>query len=95
MESEHEGPGRVRFSFDGRPLRAARGMTVGGALLANGIVSWRRTPVDGRPAGLFCATGICFDCLVDIDGRPAARACLVLLRDGDQVRTSRPPRTAR
>ena len=38
------GPDRVRFSFDGTPLEAARGMTIGGALLASGIVSWRRTP---------------------------------------------------
>jgi glucose uptake protein GlcU len=35
---------RVRFSFDGTPLEATRGMTIGGALLANGIVSWRLTP---------------------------------------------------
>lgn len=31
------GPSRVRFSFDGTSLEAPRGMTIGGALLANGI----------------------------------------------------------
>ncbi len=87
--------GPVSFSFDGRPLQASRGLTVGGALLANGIVSWRRTPAGGRPRGLFCATGTCFDCLVDVGGQPAVRACLVLVRDGDAVRTSTSPRTAR
>jgi len=51
------GPDRVRFSFDGAPLEAARGMTIGGALLANGILSWRRTSVTGRPRGIFCGTG--------------------------------------
>jgi predicted molibdopterin-dependent oxidoreductase YjgC len=94
VEPDHTGPGRVRFSFDGRPLQATRGMTVGGALLANGIVSWRQTPAGGRPRGIFCGTGICFDCLVDVAGRPAARACLVLVRDGDEVTTSRSPRAA-
>jgi D-hydroxyproline dehydrogenase subunit gamma len=82
------GPDRVRFSFDGTPLEAARGMTIGGALLANGIVSWRRTPLTGRPRGIFCGTGVCFDCLVDVAERRAVRACLVLVGDGDEVRTS-------
>jgi predicted molibdopterin-dependent oxidoreductase YjgC len=95
VSPDQAGPGRVSFSFDGQPLTAARGMTVAGALLANGIVSWRQTPGRGRPRGLFCGTGSCFDCLVDAGGRPAVRACLVLLRDGDEVRTSRSPRAAR
>ncbi len=69
-------------------------MTIGGALLANGIVSWRLTPVDGRPRGVFCGAGACFDCLVDVDDRRAVRACLILVGDGDEVRTSRSPRAA-
>jgi predicted molibdopterin-dependent oxidoreductase YjgC len=88
------GPHRVRFSFDGAPLEASRGVTIGGALLANGIVSWRRTPVEGRPRGIFCGTGDCYDCLVDVGGRPAVRACLVLAGDGDEVRTSTSRRAA-
>ena len=52
----------VRFTFDGTPLEASRGMTIGGALLANGIVSWRRTRADDRPRGIFCGIGVCFDC---------------------------------
>ena len=88
------GPDRVRFSFDGNPLEAARGMTVGGALLANGIVSWRRTQAGDRPRGVFCGTGVCFDCLVDVGGRRAVRACLVPVRDGDEVRASGSRRAA-
>jgi hypothetical protein len=88
------GPDRVRFSFDGTPLEAARGMTIGGALLANGIVSWRLTTVDGRPRGVFCGAGVCFDCLVDVGDRRAVRACLVLVGDGDEVHTSQSPRAA-
>lgn len=82
------GPHRVRFSFDGTPLEAARGVTIAGALLANGIVAWRRVGVDGPPRGIFCGAGVCFDCLVDVDDRPGVRACLVRVRDGDDVRTS-------
>jgi predicted molibdopterin-dependent oxidoreductase YjgC len=85
---DRTGPQRVRFSFDGRPLEAPRGLTIGGALLANGIVSWRRAGAGGRPRGIFCGVGNCFDCLVDVDDRRAVRACLVPVRDGDEVRTS-------
>src|ERR1700761_2243032 len=82
------GPAPVRFSFDGLPLEAPRGMTVGGALLANRIVSWRRTSVQGRPRGSSAGAGGCFDCLVDVGERHAVRACLILVRDGDEGRTS-------
>jgi len=86
-------PGRVRFSFDGTALEATRGMTIAGALLANGVMSWHRTGA-GRPRGLFCGIGMCFDCLVDVGGRRAVRACLVPVREGDEVRTSAPRRAA-
>ena len=82
---------RVRFSFDGRPMEAPRGMTIGGALLAGGIRSWRLTRSGGRPRGVFCGIGACFDCLVDVGGEHAVRACLVQVRDGDEVRTCAAP----
>jgi predicted molibdopterin-dependent oxidoreductase YjgC len=82
---------RVRFSFDGRPMEATRGMTIGGALLAAGVRSWRLTRSGGRPRGVFCGIGACFDCLVDVSGDHAVRACLVPVRDGDEVRTCASP----
>ena len=94
VEPSQTDPGRVSFSFDGTPLEAPRGMTVGGALLANGIVSWHRTRADGRPRGIFCGTGTCFGCLVDVGDRQAVRACLLLVRDGDEVRTGMSRRAA-
>ena len=94
MDPDRMGPHRVRFRFDGTPLEAPRGMTIGGALLANGIIAWRRTGTDGRPRGIFCGVGVCFDCLVDVDDRQAVRACLTPVRNGDDVRTSTSPRVA-
>jgi predicted molibdopterin-dependent oxidoreductase YjgC len=79
---------QVRFTFDGTPLTAARGMTIGGALLTNGITSWRQTRSDGRPRGIFCAIGACFDCLVDVVPGYAVRACLIPVHDGDIITTS-------
>ncbi|HLX50360.1 MAG TPA: (2Fe-2S)-binding protein [Streptosporangiaceae bacterium] len=78
----------VRFTFDGTALEAECGMTIGGALLTNGIMSWRRTRSGGSPRGIFCAIGVCFDCLVDVAPHRAVRACLVQVHDGDVVTTS-------
>ena len=75
------------FSFDDRPVSYVEGQTVGAALWADGVRSWRRTRVAGRPRGLFCGIGVCFDCLVEVDGRPDQRACLVPPRPGAGVRT--------
>lgn len=73
---------RITLTFDGAPLTAAAGQSVGAALTDAGIRSWRTTRHGDRPRGLFCGIGICFDCLLTIDGRPNQRACLVAARDG-------------
>ncbi|MDQ0707385.1 putative molibdopterin-dependent oxidoreductase YjgC [Arthrobacter woluwensis] len=78
----------VRFTFDGRDLTAAPGQTVGAALVTNGVTAWRGTRKEGRPRGLFCGIGVCFDCLVTVDGVSNQRACLVDLCDGMDVRGS-------
>jgi hypothetical protein len=66
------------FGFDQREITFAPGQTVGAALIAAGIPSWRTTRRFGTPRGLFCGIGVCFDCLVTVDGVPNVRACLVV-----------------
>ncbi|NGN91324.1 (2Fe-2S)-binding protein [Nocardioides sp. KC13] len=73
---------QVSLTFDGVAITAAAGQSVGAALTDAGIRSWRSTRRGGRPRGLFCGIGVCFDCLVTVDGRPNQRACLVPVRDG-------------
>jgi NADPH-dependent 2,4-dienoyl-CoA reductase/sulfur reductase-like enzyme len=80
---------RLTFTFDGTARHARPGQTAGAALLAGGTRSWRVTRSLGRPRGIFCGIGACFDCLADINDDDAVRACLVRLHEGDQVRTSR------
>jgi predicted molibdopterin-dependent oxidoreductase YjgC len=77
----------VQFTFDGRPLTAESGQTVGAALLAAGVRSWRTTRFGGKPRGLFCGIGVCFDCLVTVNGKPNVRACLAPIAEGDAVTT--------
>ncbi|MEV5330492.1 (2Fe-2S)-binding protein [Streptomyces werraensis] len=74
-------------TFDGRQVEALPGRTVAAVLWAAGVTSWRTTRDGGRPRGVFCGIGVCFDCLVTVNGRPNQRACLVPARPGDDIRT--------
>jgi hypothetical protein len=70
------------MAFRGTPISAEPGQSVGAALVAAGILDWRTTRKGGRPRGLFCGIGVCFDCLITIDGVPDQRACLIPAADG-------------
>jgi predicted molibdopterin-dependent oxidoreductase YjgC len=74
------------ITFDGREIPCCEGWTIGAALTAAGVRSWRVTRRGGRPRGLFCGIGVCFDCLVTVNGRPSVRACLATAHSGDVVR---------
>ena len=74
------------FRFDGRPVPFEEGQTIGAALWADGVRSWRTTRLAGRPRGFFCGIGVCFDCLLTVDGRPDERACVTPARAGADVR---------
>jgi len=75
----------AQFQFDGEPVPAEPGQSIGAALIASGRRSWRTTRRTGEPRGVFCGIGICFDCLVTVNGEPNRRACLTEVRAGDQV----------
>ncbi|GGI99263.1 (2Fe-2S)-binding protein [Streptomyces brasiliensis] len=74
-------------TFDGRTIEALPGQTVAAALWAAGVTAWRSTRGAGRPRGVFCGIGMCFDCLVTVNDLPNQRACLVPVRPGDTIRT--------
>ncbi len=72
----------VTFRFEGRPITAAHGMSIGAALWAAGVREWRLTRIGGRPRAMFCGIGQCFDCLVRVT---VIRACITTAGDGDEV----------
>jgi aerobic-type carbon monoxide dehydrogenase small subunit (CoxS/CutS family) len=74
-------------TVDDRPVQALPGRTVAAALWSAGLTSWRTTRGTGRPRGVFCGIGVCFDCLVTVNDRPNQRACLAPVRPGDVIRT--------
>jgi NADPH-dependent 2,4-dienoyl-CoA reductase/sulfur reductase-like enzyme len=73
------------FLFDGQPVAAHPGETVGAALLAAGHLRLRSTRLGARPRGIFCGIGVCHDCVVAIDGRANRRACLTPAHPGMSV----------
>lgn len=88
MSREHSLPSAspsTEFTFDGASMAAREGQSIAGALMESGIVSWRVTRFDGRPRGVFCGIGACFDCLVTVNDEPNVRACLTPVCEGDRV----------
>lgn len=77
----------LAFTFDGRPMTARAGDTVATALLANGVVACRETPVSDSPRAPYCLMGVCFECLVVIDGVGNRQGCLVPLAEGMAIET--------
>jgi predicted molibdopterin-dependent oxidoreductase YjgC len=75
----------VSFRFEGRSVSAPEGTSIGAALWAAGVRQLRRSRVLGRPRGMYCGIGQCFDCLVRVNGGPAVRACITGVADGDVV----------
>ena len=63
------------FTFDGKQIAAAPGMSITAALVRS-----------GEPSGVFCAIGVCFGCLVSVNGGPPERGCLTVAAEGDEVR---------
>ena len=81
----------VHLTFDGRDVTAHEGQTVGAALVEAGIRSWRTTRNHGRPRGLFCGIGVCYDCLITVDGLADQRACLVHAVEGMRLSSEAAP----
>ena len=76
----------IIFDFEGTAFEAREGDSVAAALLANGVLVFRTTPVSGTPRGPWCLIGECHECLVEIDGEPNRQACMVEVRANMRVR---------
>ena len=85
----NRGP-EIHFSCDGQTIVAYAGETIAAALLAAGRRTLRISPRTGGGRGLFCAMGVCFDCVMQIDGQPGVRSCLTPVREGIVVSSLTP-----
>ncbi len=75
----------LSFTFDGRPVAALGGDTIGSALYAAGQRTFSRSFKYHRRRGLMCCAGNCPNCLVAVDGAPGVRACTEPVREGMRV----------
>jgi D-hydroxyproline dehydrogenase subunit gamma len=80
-------PAPVTITVDGESTTGVAGQSLAGVILAGGTLGFRRTSVAGRPRGVFCGIGVCFDCLVEVNGHRDVRACQRRAAEGDEVRT--------
>lgn len=69
-----------------RPVEVVEGDTFASCMMRAGILVHRRLG-SGEPRGLYCAMGICNDCLVIVDGIRNVRACLTMAWPGASVET--------
>lgn len=75
----------ITFYFNGEPIRAHSGQSVAAALLLNQRRITRLTRKEGKPRGVFCGIGICFDCLVVVDGKSSQRSCITEISEGMKI----------
>jgi hypothetical protein len=73
-----------QFYFEGRPVLAREGQSVAAALIAAGERCLRLDEA-GRPKGVVCAIGVCWECRCSIDGKADVRACMTEARPGMKV----------
>ncbi|WP_312034071.1 2Fe-2S iron-sulfur cluster-binding protein [Actinoplanes sp. TBRC 11911] len=76
----------ITVHVDGLPVSGLAGQTIAGVLLSTGRASWRTTR-RGRPRGVFCGIGVCYDCLLTVNGLSDVRACQRRAADGDVITT--------
>ncbi len=76
----------LTFTFEGRTHSRVEGQSIAAALYAAGVRIFSRSFKYHRPRGLFCVSGDCPNCLMQVDGRPNVRTCIEPARQGQVVR---------
>ena len=76
----------VEIEFNGRPVQAYEGDTVGSALYASGVRIFSRSFKFHRVRGMLCVSGNCPNCLMTVDGVPNVRVCVRRVEEGMKVK---------
>ena len=70
---------------DGEAILAFEGETIGAALIAAGLQTFRHTSKRQQPRGIYCGIGLCQECRMTVDGVPNTQACQTLATPGCRV----------
>ncbi len=76
----------IAFTYNGKPVTAFAGDTIGSALYAAGRRTFSRSFKYHRPRGLLCCQGHCPNCQMTVDGIPNVRTCATPVREGMSVK---------
>ena len=76
------------LTVDDREIAIMEGDVLGACLMRAGVLTTRHSR-SGEPRGLYCAMGVCNECLVTVDGRSNVRACVTSAQPGARVQTGR------
>ncbi len=82
----------LTLCVNGRTVEAHAGESVAAVLLAEGLVTLRRSARLAEGRGLFCGMGVCFECVVTVNGCSNVRACMTPVEGGMRVETGEGPR---
>jgi D-hydroxyproline dehydrogenase subunit gamma len=74
---------------DGERVPAYPGETIAAALVAAGRRALRHTALRGEPRGVYCAMGVCGECVMVVNGEPGVRTCVTLAAPGMTVQRQR------
>lgn len=77
----------IIIEVNGEGIPAIIGEPIAAALMASGIVIFRKTPKRSEPRGLFCAIGRCTDCVMTVNGIPNIRTCVTTVQEGMKIQT--------
>ena len=77
----------IEVTIDGRKALAYEGELVSTVLTAQGVSIFARKHATGRPSGVYCGMGVCYECLVTINGVGSQRACQTFAADGMSIET--------
>jgi len=77
----------VSIEVDGKVIPAYEGEPIAAALTASHIKVLRKTKKRKEPRGIFCARGICTDCVMTVNGTPNIRTCVTLVEKSMKIET--------
>ena len=77
---------KISILFNGKQINAYDGDTIGSVLYSYGIRTFSRSFKYHRPRGLFCTSGKCANCLMNVNGIPNVRICTETVKDGMVVK---------
>jgi predicted molibdopterin-dependent oxidoreductase YjgC len=79
---------RIEVMVNNRKVEAFEGELVSTVLQAEGISIFGRKHDTGRPSGIYCGMGVCYECLVTVNGTPNTRACQTFVTDQMVIETA-------